>query len=140
MTVTETAERKGRMRALGFYFFAVMILSLAVFRPSAGNVDFFRGMWLGLTAAASLGLLPYARWLKPRSGVARLLDDEGAREHRRMATAAGFWAALAGGFGTYLAASLGAHLDGAQVSRIVASAAMVAALVSFATLELRAQA
>ena len=67
MTITETAERKSRARALAFYFFAAMILTLALFRPSQENQSFFDGMWLGLTSAASLGLFPYARWLKPHS-------------------------------------------------------------------------
>jgi hypothetical protein len=140
MTIVETAERKSRARALAYYFIALMILTLSVFRPSPDNVDFFRGMWLGLTATASLSLLPYARFLKPHSAVARLLDDEGARDHRRMAMTAGFWAALAASFGAYLAAEFGADLGGVQAARTIATAAMVAALVSFATLELRAQA
>ena len=138
MTVVDLAERKSRLRAGAFYFFAVMILATLWFSFGPGGVDFFQGLWLGITLGAALNLLPLKRWLRPKSQLARLLDDATVRDHRRPSWTVGFWAAGA----TALCAALATH-DAALVSpfdvaRLIATAAVVAALVAFATLELRA--
>ena len=95
-------------------------------------------MWMGLSFAAAANLLPLARWLKPRSAVARLLDDEGVREHRRMSCTAGFWAAVVSSLAVATAVELAVPLGAFDAVRVVATAAIAAALISFATLELRA--
>lgn len=138
MSDIDVAERKGRYRAASFYFFSVMSLLtlwLSMARPQS---DFLRGMWMGLTFAAAVNLLPLARWLKPRSKVARLLDDDGVREHRRISCNAGFWAAVVSSLAVAIAVQATAPLSPFDAVRIVATAAIAAAMVCFATLELRA--
>lgn len=145
MTTIDVAERKSRWRATAFYFFAAMILATLWFSmgPASGAIDgdgrdFFRGLWFGITAAAAANLLPIARWLKPGSAVARLLDDEGVREHRRMGCTAGFWAAIVAALAVALVTHDAPLLNSFDTARVIATAAVIAALVSFATLELRA--
>jgi hypothetical protein len=138
MTVIETAERKSRLRAASFYLFSVLSLFtlwLSMARPES---NFLRGLWMGLSFAAAANLLPLARWLKPRNPVAKLLDDEGTREHRRMSCTAGFWAAIISSLSVAAAVELSAPLVAFDAVRVVSSAAIAAALISFATLELRA--
>ncbi len=138
MTAIELAERKGKARARAYYVFAAIMLLLLLGSFGARGTDFFRGMWVGVTLVATLNLLPWSRWLKPGSAVARLLDDESVREHRRMSSTAGFAAAMAAALIlTFVTPDLAA-ISGFDVARVIATAAMVASLVSFATLELRA--
>ena len=95
-------------------------------------------MWVGVTLVATLNLLPWGRWLRPGSAVARLLDDELAREHRRMSSTAGFAAAMASSLALTFIIPDVAAISAFDVARVIATAAMVASLVSFATLELQA--
>ena len=147
MTMIDMAERKSRWRAFAFYFFAAMILATLWLSmgPSGSaaidgdGLDFFRGLWFGITAASAVNLMPIGRWLKPNSRVARLLDDEGTREHRRTGCTAGFWAAIVAALAVSLVVHDGPALNPFDTARVIATAAMIAALVSFATLELRAQ-
>ena len=138
MTVIEAAERKGGYRAISFYFFSAMSLVTLCWSMERPDSDFLRGMWAGLTFAAAANLLPLARWLKPRSEVARLLDDDGVREHRRISCTAGFWAAVVSSLAVATATELRAPLGPFDAVRVVATAAIAAALLSFATLERRA--
>lgn len=138
MSLIDLAELKGRYRAASFYFFSAMSLLtlwLSMARPQS---DFLSGMWMGLTFAAAANLLPLARWLKPRSKVARLLDDDGVREHRRWSCNVGFWAAVVSSLAVAIAVQATVPLSPFDAVRIVATAAIAAAMVSFATLELRA--
>lgn len=138
MTVIETAERKSRLRAASFYLFSVLSLFTLWSSMARPESDFLRGLWMGLSFAAAANLLPLARWLKPRNPVARLLDDEGTREHRRMSCTAGFWAAIISSLSVATAVELSAPLVAFDAVRVVSTAAIAAALISFATLELRA--
>lgn len=146
MTTIDMAERRSRARALAFYVFAAaIILTLWVsFGPAGGAAidgdhrDVVRGLWFGITAGSAVNLMPIGRWLKPNSAVARLLDDEGTREHRRMSCTAGFWAAMMASLAVALVVHDAAVLNAFDTARVIASAAIAAALISFATLELRA--
>ena len=138
MTVIEVAERKGRYRAASFYFFAAMSLITLWWSMARPDSDFLRGLWVGLTFAAAANLLPLVRWLKPSSKVARLLDDDGVREHRRISCTAGFWTAVVSSLVVAMAVELRAPLGPLDAIRVVATAAIAVALMSFATLELRA--
>lgn len=138
MNAVETAERKARYRALVFLVFAgaSTLVLMASFGP--GRPDFLRGLWVGITTGAAINLLPLGRWLKPHSAVARLMDDESAREHRHLSCVAGFWAAsLAGAAMTMLTVD-GGTITAFDAARVIVNAAVGAALVSFAVLELRA--
>lgn len=138
MTVIEIVERKSRYRAASLYFFSTMSMVTLWWSMARPESDFLRGLWVGLTFAAAVNLLPLARWLKPSSEVARLLDDDGVREHRRMSCTAGFWTAVVSSLAVAISVELAAPLGPFDAVRVVATSAIAAALVSFATLELRA--
>ena len=138
MTAIDVAERKTRYRAIAFYFFAAASLLTLWLSMARSESDFFRGLWTGLTFAAAANLLPLARWLKPHSTVAQLLDDEGVREHRRLSCTSGFWASVVSSLGVAIATEAAAPFSAFDAVRIVATASIAAALTSFATLELRA--
>ena len=70
--------------------------------------------------------------------IAKLLDDETTREHRRLSGTAGFWAAMLSSLILSFLTAGGGALSAFDVARVIATAAMTAALVSFAVLELRA--
>ena len=134
----ELAERKSTARVMAYLLFAVLIVALLLASFGAGGTDFFRGMWTGLSMVTLLYMLPFGRWLKPRSALTLLLDDESVRDHRRTSAAAGFWAAMASAFGLTIATAEGDAVSSFDVARVIVTAAMVAALVGFAILEMRA--
>lgn len=136
--VIEMAERKARVRAVIFLFFAALIVTVLVIDMTVLRADFVHGLWVGVTTASAINLLPLGRWLKPGSTVARLLDDESVREHRRSATGAGFWAGLAVAVILSFVTADGGQMSPFDVARLIATAAVTTALVRFAALELRA--
>ena len=137
MTAIDIAERKSKLRAILFYMLAAALLLLLIATVS-GGVDFLNGLWAGLLLGAALNFTPLGRWLKPNSAVARLLDDESSRENRRVAMSAGFWAATLCSFIMANVAQFSSGVSAYDAVRVVGTATMVAALVAFATLELRA--
>ena len=138
MTAIEMAERKGRGRAAALRVFSGVIALDLWFSFGPTEADFFRGLWLGMTLAAVLSLTPIARWLKPNSTVAQLMDDESVREHRRISCMAGFWAAVAVALVLTVVDEATPALSAFDTARVIATAAVVTAFVSFAALELRA--
>lgn len=137
MDMVEQAERQGRALAICCLVLAALLLLAEIVGSRLLHSDFADGFWLGMALVCALTLMPWRRWLRPTSSLNRLLDDEGVREHRRMSCTAGFWAALLAALAT---APL-AHdtiLAAYDVSRVVATAALVAAMIAFGTLELRA--
>lgn len=138
MTAIEIAERKSRFRAFGFLFLAALTCAVMVVVRTRPEVDFTQGLWLGLLVGCALNLLPIKRWLRPNSAVMQLLDDEGTREHRRISCTVGFWGAVVSavflGFASHFNPAIGAD----EVGQLVATAAIVCAMVAFAFLELRA--
>jgi hypothetical protein len=140
MTAVELAERKARWRALGFLFIAALIVATMVAVSEGQGGDFVKGLWLGMVFGSTLSLLPFKRWLQPRDAVAQLLDDEGARENRRLASTAGFWAAMvtAIGFGFFTPDMPG--FSAYMLGQYIATAGMVTAMLTFAFLEIRGHA
>ncbi|MGR6329105.1 hypothetical protein ACU5AX_08575 [Sphingomonas sp. XXL09] len=137
MDTIELAERKSRAWALMLYVLGAVLLLSQLAGMTVMRRDFVDGFWLGVALVCALTLLPWRRWLKPDSALNRLMEDEVVREHRRMSCTAGFWASLAAA----LATAPFAHdvmLASYDVSRVVATAGLFAAMISFATLELRA--
>ena len=138
MTAVDVAERKARFRALGFLFLAALTCAVMVLVRTGSGTDFMQGLWFGLLFGCALNLLPMKRWLRPNSDVMHLLEDEGTRANRQLSCTIGFWAAV----GTALLFQLASHFDrgmGAEeVGQLVATAAIVCAMVAFAVLELRA--
>jgi hypothetical protein len=93
--------------------------------------------WMALVALAALCMAPVAGLGRGRAGA--MLDDEGAREHRRTGLATGFWVAVTAALATMVVA-LFHPLSGPVVARIVVTAGLSAALISFAVQERRAAA
>ena len=138
MTPIEIAERKSRLRAFAFLFLAMLTSAVMILVMTRPQIDFTQGLWLGLLVGCALNLLPIKRMITPNSAVAQLLDDEGTRENRRASCTVSFWAgvlsALFLGFASYFSPAIGAG----EVGQLVATAAIVSALICFAVLELRA--
>jgi peptidoglycan/LPS O-acetylase OafA/YrhL len=138
MTAVEVAERKSRWRAFGFLFLAALTCAVMVLVKNGHGTDFTQGLWFGLLVGCALNLLPIKRWLRPHDAVVQLIEDEGARENRRLSCTIGFWSATA------LSVVIGmvSHFDGAlraeEVGQFVATAGIVSAMLAFAILELRA--
>lgn len=138
MTLVDIAERKSRLRAFAFLFLALLTCGVMILVRTRPHIDFTQGLWLGLLVGCALNLLPLKRLISPDSAVARLIDDEGTRENRRASCMIGFWAgvvaALLLGLASHFRPSIGAD----EVGQLVATAAIVSAMISFAILELRA--
>ncbi|MDE0878878.1 MAG: hypothetical protein OSB00_09505 [Sphingomonas bacterium] len=137
MNMIELAETKSRAWAIMLYVLGTVLLMAELVGMTMKQSDFVDGLWLGVAMVCALTLLPWRRWLHPDSELNRLLDDEVVREHRRMSCTAGFWASLIAALLTAPFAH-DAMLASYDVSRVVATAGLFAAMVSFATLELRA--
>jgi hypothetical protein len=138
MTVVEVAERKARWRALGYLFLAALTCAVMILVRTGRGSDFTQGLWLGLLFGCALSLLPINRWLRPNSAVLRLLDDEGARENRRLSCTIGFWAAIAVALLFQLMSHFNRGIAAEEVGQLVATAGIVCAITVFAILELRA--
>lgn len=138
MTAVEIAERKSRFRAFAFLLLAALTCAVMIVVRTRPEVDFTQGLWLGLLVGCALNLLPIKRWLRPNSAVSRLLDDEGARENRRNSCMVGFWAAVGVALLLGLASHFNPAIEADEVGQLVATAAIVSAMVAFALLELRA--
>ncbi len=137
-TMIERAERLGRVRACLFYMMAaIFVLNAALNFGEPQTIDRL-ALWVVLAVLMAANLTPIVAWLRP-SGVATLLNDETTRDHRQMSFAAGFWAAIIAAIALY-GVAIAMPVPAPDVARIVVTAGLTAALVSFATLELRAAA
>lgn len=137
MNAITLAERKSRAWAMMLYVLGGVLLLSELAGMAVVRSDFSDGFWFGVAIVCALTLLPWRRWFRPHSALSRLLDDEAVREHRRISCAAGFWASLAAALATAPVAHDGI-ITAYDTARVVATAALFAAMVSFATLELRA--
>jgi len=138
MTAVDIAERKGRLRAFGFLFIAAMTTLVMVLLKEGWNSDFDQGLWFGLLVGCALILLPIKPMIRPNNDVLKLLEDEGTREHRRLSCTVGFWAAVGTALTLVFACRFNRAIAPDEVGQIVATAAMVLAMATFAILELRA--
>jgi hypothetical protein len=139
MSVVDLAERKSQLRAIIFYILALAILASLTLGFGPASLDVYKGAWVAMATASAINMALLGKWLKPNNQVARLIDDETANARRRTSTTAGFWAAIATAFALALAADDGtSSISAENVARIIITAALVAALCCFATLELRA--
>lgn len=137
-SIAEQAEQKSRSRAISYLTLSAIlaILMIAVVLGLGG--DFVQGMWAGALAMCALNLLPIHRWLRPRSEVTRLMEDEVTRDYRRFSSTVGFWAAIPAAIILGFPAREGFAIDGWLMGQLVASAGVVAAMLTFGILELRA--
>jgi hypothetical protein len=135
MDEIRTAERVATQRAVIFYLLAgVLVLSLVVTgdlgRDPLRLLPWATMIVLGAANLQSVGLMRSRR-------LRALLDDETTRDHRRLAVTCGFWAALAAGLAVATTAAL-VPIAAVLAARVIVTAALTAALIAFATLELRA--
>lgn len=137
MEMIERAERAGRARALALYVFAGMSIALLALSLGPWKTDFFEGMWLSVTGLATLYLAPIEAVLKD-SPLARLLNDETTREHRRISSVVGLWAGLAAAAAMLGLGEIPGLVTPSDAARIIFTAAVAATMVYFATLELQA--
>ena len=136
MSDVELAECKSRTRATLFYLMAVTLVVsawLGIGKPADGHRV---AVWLVMVLLIALNLTPISTMFR-RARWARLLDDDTAREHRRTAFEAGFWSTIAAAIVLAVVVPR-APITGLDVARVVITAGLAAALISFATLELRA--
>jgi len=138
MGLVEKAESKSRARAILGYLLAVTLLASAILAIRGHSDGAARlAPWFVMIALTALNLtaLPF-RW--SRCGpLSQLMNDETTQDHRRSSLAAGFWAMLAAAAATVIVGSL-APLDTISAGRVVITAGLMAALIAFSTLELRA--
>jgi hypothetical protein len=138
MTTVEIAEKKSRWRAVAFLSLAVITFTVMVFDTGGSATDFTQGLWFGLIVGSALNLLPMKRLLRPNDEVLKLMDDEGTRENRRLSSTIGFWAAIVTALSVGLFSRYSGAIDAWLMGQLVATAGMVAAMVTFGLLELRA--
>ena len=138
MNLVEKAERKSRTRAMLSYLIAATLLASAVLAIAGHSEGASRlAPWfvmIGLTAL-NLTSLPF-RW-RSYGEVSKLMNDETTRDHRRSSFAAGFWAMFAAAAAVMIVASF-RPMEAVAIGRITITAGLIAALICFATLELRA--
>jgi protein-S-isoprenylcysteine O-methyltransferase Ste14 len=134
------AERLTRRRArmvtvFALFFLLSMITSLDTDVPVSRPETFKLAAWL-VWAAALLFLLATGGGLLRTAAVRQLLNDESTSENRRSAMVAGFWATVLSAFALYVI-SLFEPVTGREAIRLLLSAAVVAALLKFGSLERR---
>ncbi|OMJ32118.1 hypothetical protein BSZ14_10080 [Sphingomonas sp. Sph1(2015)] len=139
MNLVENAERRSQMRAALFYALAMILLLMTTIQFLAGLGESTPRLllWLFVIGLAALNLssLPF-RW--SRCGpISRLMNDETTKDHRRSSFAAGFWAMILSAAATMVVSTF-QPLGAAALGRITITAGLMAALIAFATLELRA--
>lgn len=135
-SIVAQAERVARWRALLYFLMAGLLILFEV--GGLRDVEQRERLtpWLLTAGLMALNLTPFNSWLRARR-INEILNDESTREHRRNAFAAGFWAALAAAAGVSVATTF-APLAGIVAARMIITAALAAALISFGAQELRA--
>ena len=132
MNLAEQAKARSRDRAIVSYLAALILLLVAIARIRVSD-----GSWFVIAGAAALSLTSLPIRLFEWRKLTPLLNDETTRDHRRSSFAAGFWVMLA--TAAVIAGLPGLHIfDAVVATRVVITAGLMAALIVFATLELRA--
>ena len=132
----EEAEDRGQKRALIFYMMAAVLVLGALVNFGSDYHGARLAIWLAMIVAIAINLLPQTPVLR-RRGVVRLLNDETTRQHRQVSCTNGFWAALAATLVMTIVADFG-RARPFDMALVTVTAALTAALISFATLERRA--
>lgn len=134
----DRAEKLGRARVRVYLVYAALLLGLEFSQITLVNHAFTRGLWLGMALVMALALTPWLWRLKLRGALGALFDDESTRAHRQTACTAGFWAALVAGFAIYGSQGFDIAVPADLAMQVILTAALVAALASFAINEWRA--
>jgi hypothetical protein len=138
----ERADRLGRTRARVFAVQGVLFLAWQTMYltdragHSTANVPTFKiSAWL-VWVVLLLFLLATGGMLLRGRDVRHLLNDELTRMNRARAVAVGFWAAALAGIALYIVAMF-EPVAGREAIHVILSAAIGAALITFAKLERR---
>ena len=137
-TAAEQAERKSRARAINHLVLAAALAVLMIIVCLGYGGDFTQGLWAGVLLGCALTLVPIQRWLRSKSEVTRLMEDEVTRDFRRSAATAGFWVAIVTAIALGFPAREGFGINGWLMGQLVASAGTGTAMLTFGILELRA--
>ena len=133
----DRAEWISSRRALLFYLLAAALM-LSAFLGVPGHVSASRSaFWVLACGIVAIHLTPVGTALNRSRVVKSLLNDESVRQHRLMSFTAGFWAAIVSALAISVITTF-LPLASMTAAQIIASAGLSAALISFATLELRA--
>lgn len=127
-------ERIGRTRAAVFYLMSAAFLLSAVLGLQATDSPAQLIGWLCLASLVALNLT--AAPLRP-GRLKHLLNDETTRNHRQHSFVIGFWTSIA----TAMALAItqrAVPIEAGDLARLVVTVSLSAALICFATLELRA--
>lgn len=134
-TDVDKAERLGRARAILFYLLAAAFLMSGIIGLQARDSLAQLMAWLLLAFLVAVNLLPIAG---ARLGRLRgLLNDETTRTHRQRSFVVGFWVSIASA-AMLAVLSQSFPIAGEDMARTIVTLSLSAALVSFATLELKA--
>ena len=140
----ERAERIGRTRSRLFAVQGVLFVAWQTFFLSGRAEETMRTVdtvkvsaWLIWSVLLLLLLATGGALLRGR-GIRHLLNDELTRAHRARSHAAGFWAAAAASVALYLPVQI-AWVSGREAIHLILSAAIGAALLTFAVLERRSK-
>ena len=131
------AEWISGRRPLLFYLLAAGLLLSAMSGVAANGSASRAAFWLLACGVVALHLTPAGTALNRSRVVKSLLNDESVRQHRLMSFAAGFWATIVSSL-AMAAITVVEPLAAIATAQIITSAGLAAALISFATLELRA--
>lgn len=137
MNLVEKAERSSLVRVILFYLLALSLLVSTILSITNGHQEPARLLpWFAMIGLTALNLtsIPFL-WRQRR--LSALMNDETTRDHRRSSLATGFWAMILATAAT-IAVSSFIPLSAIALGRVVITAGLIAALIAFATLELRA--
>lgn len=134
----DMAEAKSRKRAILLLLLAGAI-TIDTFLQMNGTSVSTLSMnlaWFALVAFTALNLtaLPFSMCAKP---VGTIMNDEMTQLFRLKSLAAGFWMSIAAIL-TIFIVNIYVPVSGMDVARVVVATALVSALITFSTLELRA--
>ncbi|MDB5692644.1 MAG: hypothetical protein JWO81_1707 [Alphaproteobacteria bacterium] len=146
MTATEQdvleAERLARFRAWIFLVEALLFVGMQIIffdSPAAERARLLNNSrvlaWI-FWVVLLLAMMSIQGGLRSNKAVRALLNDELTRMNRARAYAAGFWAAMAGALGLTIV-QMWIEVTGREAVHIIVSAALGAALLTFALLDWR---
>jgi protein-S-isoprenylcysteine O-methyltransferase Ste14 len=138
LSPVDRAERISRSRGKLMAIAAAVLLALALFSAldPIGTTNFVRGIVWAVLTLLWLALLATGGGVLLNRQVRAMMNDEVSAHNRRRAIETGFWAAMAMAIGLYFASySWPVPLRGGLA--ILTEAAIAAALIRYAWLELR---
>jgi len=130
------AEWQGRARAILFYLLAAAFAASALLELHAVHSLTQLIGWVVLALLIMLNLTPFPQLLRSNR-VKQMMNDEATAAHRQRSLVAGFWVAVGSALILAVVARVWVIAAG-DVARLIVTAALSAALMRFATLELRA--